>query len=95
MDRCDRLALARHRLRCPLAYGRAAASDQQRKCQAILRGMTEKDVEEILDVPAGNYTTGPIAFLSKPVEMMPNSKCWASNDAVIDVHFDAHGKVVW
>src|SRR5262245_59132749 len=68
--------------------------------EAIKMGMTEQQVEAILGVPAGDYTTGPVIGWPEISsngwaicwERQPH-KSWISNEAAIHVYFDEQGLV--
>jgi hypothetical protein len=63
----------------------------------IKEGMTEKEVESILGVPAGNYETKkrmPLPAHDLFVPTVPcETKVWEGNGLVITIWFDAEGKV--
>ncbi|MCI0378840.1 MAG: hypothetical protein L0215_14630 [Gemmataceae bacterium] len=64
----------------------------------IQEGMTEKDVEAIFGVPAGDYTTGPVMELKSDSgfsKVWRVDKPWMSNFSRIYVAFDERGLVVW
>ncbi|MCI0376235.1 MAG: hypothetical protein L0215_01380 [Gemmataceae bacterium] len=60
--------------------------------ERIQEGMTEKEVEEILGVPAGDY--GTKAHPELTVLPLGDRKRWTSDDAQIVVDFDKRGLVV-
>jgi hypothetical protein len=56
-------------------------------------GMTEKDVEELFGVPAGNYNrTGNVLALSSGLPEGP-VKVWVGDDLGIALWFDEEGRV--
>ncbi|MCI0376234.1 MAG: hypothetical protein L0215_01375 [Gemmataceae bacterium] len=64
--------------------------------EQIREWMTEKEVEGILGVPAGDYTTAPVMVLDDGTAStiwISRVKRWTSNDTAIDVFFDDLGLV--
>jgi hypothetical protein len=61
--------------------------------EKIKAGMTLAEVEEILGVPPGDYTTTPTTSLSDGW-MGPGDKEWAGDDGVISVWFDPQGRIL-
>ena len=66
----------------------------------IRKEMTEREVEAVLGVPAGDYATGPIRLITfgdapKTTYFVfrPAEKKWVGNEAVIEVWFDDNGRV--
>src|SRR5262249_15470800 len=60
--------------------------------ERIQKGMTLAEVEAILGVPAGDYTTGPTTSHCNGW-MGPGDKEWAGDEGVIAVWFDREGKI--
>jgi hypothetical protein len=58
----------------------------RRNFEKIRVGMTTKEVEDILG-PQGDYST-------RPIELAGHTPHWMTNNAVIWVWFDSHGRVV-
>jgi hypothetical protein len=59
----------------------------------IDKGMTLAEVEAILGVPAGDYTTGPTTSFRNGWHGA-GDKEWASHKGVISVWFDPQGKIM-
>lgn len=53
--------------------------------------MTVTQVVDLLGVPAGNYSTGPIDGRAAPVPL--DTKVWESDEVKIVVSFNRHGKI--
>ena len=71
--------------------------------EAFLRvkdGMTQAEVEQVLGMPPGDYSTRPTNFLCASTTSSPMPKemryhrSWAGNDLLVDVYFDQNGRVV-
>ena len=58
----------------------------------IIRGMTLEEVEAILGVPSGDYTTGPTTSIRNRL-WGRGGKEWASDDGLIIVWFDPQDRV--
>jgi hypothetical protein len=56
-------------------------------------GMTQEEVEAILGVPPGNYSSGPICFFP-PGGLTPRTELWIGEESAVHVSFDASRKVV-
>ncbi|MCI0742907.1 MAG: outer membrane protein assembly factor BamE [Gemmataceae bacterium] len=64
--------------------------------ERIQEGMTEEEVESIIGVPAGDYTTGPVVVRLMLISFMsPQCKSWKSNVGQIVVDFDSRGLITW
>jgi hypothetical protein len=75
--------------------------------EAIKKGMTEDEVEAILGVPAGDYSSGQFGGHFFENEKNPDSdvvtglelvkkrggKIWAGNETSVWIHFDDSGRV--
>jgi hypothetical protein len=66
-------------------------------CGAIRPGMREDDVERIIGVPAGDYTSRLVVPWEGSLRMPVGSvlKTWAGDEGTILVCFDADGAVVF
>ena len=60
-------------------------------CRAIQAGMTQREVEAILGVPAGNYGVHNKYLFS---ERLVGLKVWGDDCGAIWVGFDANGRVL-
>jgi hypothetical protein len=61
--------------------------------EKIKPGMTLAEVEEILGVPPGDYTTGPTTSLCDGW-LGPGDREWAGDDGVISVWLDPQGRIL-
>src|SRR5262245_24662970 len=63
-------------------------------------GMTPVEVEQVLGMPPGDYSTRPTNFFPHSISGLPMPKemryhrSWAGNDLLLDVYFDQYGRVV-
>jgi hypothetical protein len=63
--------------------------------QKIKKGMAIEEVEAVLGVPPGDYSTRRVWYLPRPsssFDWVPErpDKIWASNEAEVQIYFDDH-----
>src|SRR4051812_22734585 len=66
--------------------------------EQIRVGMTEEDVQAVLVLPPGNHATDFYTAVGKEEQGQKGGgspQWWTSNIGMIEVEFDAEGKVCW
>ena len=74
-----------------VALNQPSSSLPKDRIEKLKSGMTKAEVEEIMGMPPGDYTTRRFHSTYKPAE---NSLAWWTDEAILDLRFDIFERLV-